>query len=155
MLDVGEVAPQFALTDQDGELHRLEDQKGSWVVLYFYPKDDTPGCTTEACEFRDSLEQLVAVGGKVFGLSADDEESHKKFAAKHQLTFPLLVDPGREVLEAYEAYGEKVSFGRKHFGVHRVTYLINPDGVIARVWPKVKPAGHALEVRRAIEELSA
>lgn len=155
MLNVGDMAPEFSLEDQDGEAHSLSDQRGSWVALYFYPKDDTPGCTTQACEFRDSLEQIMGVGGKVFGLSADDRESHQKFAAKHHLTFPLLVDPDRKVLEAYGAWGEKTTFGRKHMGVHRTTYLIDPEGKIARVWERVKPAGHAQEVREAIEELRA
>lgn len=155
MLEVGQQAPEFDLEDQNGESHRLADQKGSWVVLYFYPKDDTPGCTKEACEFRDNMKLIESVGAKVFGVSADDKESHRKFATKHDLNFPLLVDPDREVLDAYEAYGEKQSFGKTSMGVHRVTYLIDPTGKIARVWPKVTPQGHADEVREAIEELKA
>lgn len=155
MLEVGQEAPEFELEDQDGERHSLREQRGSWVVLYFYPKDDTPGCTTEACEFRDNMAQIQSVGGKVFGLSADDQDSHAAFAQKHELNFPLLVDPDRKVIDAYGAYGEKTTFGRKHMGVFRITYLIDPEGRIAKVWRNVKPQGHAAEVREAIEELKA
>lgn len=155
MLEVGHVAPEFELRDQLGRVHRLSDQRGSWVVLYFYPKDDTPGCTVEACEFRDSMEQIAAVGGRVFGMSADDESSHQEFASKHSLNFPLLVDPGMEVINKYGAYGERISRGVSSMGVRRVTYLIDPDGVVARVWPEVNPQGHAFEVRQAIEGLRA
>ncbi len=155
MLEVGQVAPEFELRDQLGRVHRLGDQRGSWVVLYFYPKDDTPGCTVEACEFRDSMEQITAVDGKVLGISADDEASHQQFASKHELNFPLLVDPGMEVIHKYGAFGERVSRGVSSMGVKRVTYLIDPHGVVARVWPEVSPEGHALEVRLAIEGLRA
>ncbi len=155
MLEIGQQAPDFNLEDQNGERHSLADQRGKWVVLYFYPKDDTPGCTQEACEFRDNMKLIESAGATVFGVSADDKESHKKFATKHELNFPLLVDPERQVLDAYEAFGEKQSFGKTHMGVHRVTYLIDPEGKIARVWPKVTPQGHADEVHDAIEELKA
>ena len=154
MLEVGQVAPEFALEDHTGRVHKLADARGSWVVLYFYPKDDTPGCTVQACGFRDNLAQLTSQGAKVFGLSADDRDSHEKFSAKHDLNFPLLVDPDLSVLKAYGAYGEKTSFGKTHDGVFRVTYLIDPRGKIAKVWPKVKPEGHAAEVRETIEALS-
>lgn len=152
MLEVGETAPQFELNDHEGNAHSLAEMRGSWVVLYFYPKDDTPGCTTEACEFRDGLAEFKAAGGKVLGVSADDEESHRKFAAKHSLNFPLLVDPDKAVLNAYGAYGEKNVFGKKVVGVRRITYLINPQGKVAKAWSKVTPAGHAAEVLSAIEE---
>lgn len=155
MLEVGQEAPAFELKDHAGNTHSLAEQRGSWVALYFYPKDDTPGCTTEACDFRDNLAQIGSVGGKVFGLSADDEASHQKFASKYELNFPLLLDPDKKVLEAYGAWGEKTSFGKTHMGVKRITYLIDPAGKVAKVWPKVTPAGHALEVRKAIEELRA
>lgn len=154
MLDVGQTAPDFALEDHSGAVHKLADARGSWVVLYFYPKDDTPGCTVEACEFRDNLEQLTGQGAKVFGLSADDRASHEKFATKHELNFPLLIDPDLSVINAYEAYGEKNMFGKTFEGVFRVTYLIDPQGKIAKTWSKVKPEGHAAEVREAIEALS-
>ena len=155
MLEVGMDAPGFELKDQAGETHRLEDLRGSWVALYFYPKDDTPGCTTEACDFRDNMAQISAEGGKVFGVSADDEASHRKFAEKYDLNFPLLIDLDKEVLEAYGAWGEKTNFGKTYMGVTRMTYLIDPEGKIAKVWPKVKPEGHAADVRAAIAELKA
>lgn len=155
MLQVGQAAPEFALEDHTGAVHDLADARGSWLVLYFYPKDDTPGCTVEACEFRDNLGQLTSQGAKVFGLSADDRASHEKFAAKHELNFPLLIDPDLSVIKAYEAYGQKSAFGKTFDGVFRMTYLIDPHGKIAKVWAKVKPEGHALEVREAIETLSA
>lgn len=154
MLDVGDNAPDFALQDQAGELHRLIDARGSWVVLYFYPKDDTPGCTVQACDFRDNLAQLSGQGAKVFGLSADDQVSHEKFAAKYDLNFPLLVDPDLSVINAYGAYGEKKAFGKTFDGVFRTTYLIDPEGKIAKIWRKVKPEGHVTEVREAIATLS-
>lgn len=154
MLDVGTQAPDFTLEDQAGRKHTLSEQRGKWVVVYFYPKDDTPGCTKEACSFRDALPRFQDVGAVVFGLSADDRASHEKFARKFDLTFPLLVDPDHGVLEAYGAYGEKSMYGRTYMGVHRVTYLIDPDGKVAKVWPKVKPEGHADEVRAAIGELA-
>lgn len=152
MLDVGSEAPDFELEDQDGNMHRLSGYRGRWVVLYFYPKDDTPGCTKEACGFRDNLDALGDLNAVVFGISADDRASHVRFAQKHALTFPLLVDPERRVLEAYDAYGEKNLYGKIVKGVKRVTYLIGPDGAVARVWPKVKAAEHAEEVRRALAE---
>ncbi len=155
MLDVGQAAPEFALEDHSGVVHKLSDARGSWVVLYFYPKDDTPGCTVEACEFRDNLEQLSGHGARVFGLSADDRASHEKFADKHELNFPLLIDPDLSVINSYEAYGEKKAFGKTFDGVSRVTYLIDPQGQIAKTWSKVKPQGHAAEVQEAIERLSA
>lgn len=155
MLEVGMDAPDFELKDHTGETHRLKDQRGSWVALYFYPKDDTPGCTTQACDFRDNMAQIAATGGKVFGLSADDEDSHRKFSDKHDLNFPLLVDPDKRVLEAYGAWGEKKNFGKTYMGVKRITYLIDPEGKIAKVWPNVKPEGHASDVRASIEELKS
>jgi peroxiredoxin Q/BCP len=154
MLNVGTQAPDFALEDQGGTLHRLRDYRGRWVVLYFYPRDDTSGCTKEACSFRDAMPAFGDVDAQVFGVSADDHASHRKFIAKYDLNFPLLVDPEKSVLEGFEAYGEKTMYGRSYMGVLRVTYLIGPDGVIARTWPKVKPEGHAEEVREAIAALS-
>ncbi len=153
MLDIGSKAPDFDLEDQEGKRHSLSALRGSWVVLYFYPKDDTPGCTTEACEFRDNKSVIEAAGAKVLGVSGDDRESHSKFANKHGLNFPILVDQDLQVIKAYGAYGEKQSFGKTRMGINRVTYLIDPRGNVAKVWPKVTPEGHASEVRQAIDEL--
>ena len=154
MIDVGDAAPAFALEDQDGHVHRLADYAGRWVVLYFYPKDDTSGCTKEACSFRDRLPELQGLDAVVLGLSADDRASHKKFVDKYDLNFPLLVDPDKATLEAYDAYGEKSMYGRTYMGVKRVTYLIDPSGKVAKVWPKVSPEGHADEVREALAALA-
>src|SRR5690606_6797318 len=140
--------------DQSGSSHTLSEQRGKWVVVYFYPKDDTPGCTKEACSFRDALPRFQDIGAMVYGVSADDRGSHEKFARKYDLNFPLLVDPEKHVLNAYGAYGEKSMYGKKYMGVLRVTYLVDPEGKVARVWPKVKPEDHADEVRAAIAELS-
>ena len=152
MLDAGSEAPDFELEDQNGTRHRLSGYRGRWVVLYFYPKDDTPGCTKEACGFRDNLDALGDLNAAVLGVSADDRESHARFAQKFALTFPLLVDPDKSVLEAYDAYGDKNLYGKIVKGVKRVTYLIAPDGKVARVWAKVKAAEHAEEVRQALAE---
>lgn len=154
MLEVGTPAPDFTLEDQSGSSHTLSVQRGKWVVVYFYPKDDTPGCTKEACSFRDALPRFQDIGAMVYGVSADDRGSHEKFARKYDLNFPLLVDPEKHVLNAYGAYGEKSMYGKKYMGVLRVTYLVDPEGKVARVWPKVKPEDHADEVRAAIAELS-
>ncbi|HRP47391.1 MAG TPA: peroxiredoxin [Trueperaceae bacterium] len=155
MLKVGDKAPDFALVDQAGNIQRLSDQLGSWVVVYFYPKDDTPGCTTEACQFRDALPHFEGVGAKVFGISADDQESHLAFARKYDLNFPLLVDPELTTLKAYGAYGDKGKDGVVKMGVFRRSYLVDPSGRVARAWDDVVPEGHAEEIRNAIQELKA
>jgi len=154
MLDAGSEAPGFDLEDQDGRRHRLADYRGRWVVLYFYPKDDTPGCTKEACGFRDALPDLTGQNAVVLGMSADDRSSHERFARKHGLTFPLLVDPDKSVLEAYGAYGERSMYGRTFMGVKRISYLIDPEGKVARAWPKVQAAEHPAEVREALATLA-
>jgi len=155
MLEVGDQAPAFELQDQDGATHSLKDYQGRWLVLYFYPKDDTPGCTKEACGFRDASDGLAALDAAVIGVSADDAAAHRKFAQKYELNFPLLVDPEKSVLEGYGAWTEKQMYGKRYMGVARITYLIDPDGRIAQVWPKVKAEGHADEVRAALEALRA
>jgi thioredoxin-dependent peroxiredoxin len=155
MLKVGDGAPAFEASDQDGTVHTLKGYEGKWVVLYFYPKDDTPGCTTQACGFRDTLASLQAQGAVVLGASANDAAEHRKFADKYDLGFPLLVDPDKALLEAYGAWGEKKMYGRTYMGVLRMTFLIAPDGAIARIWPKVNVKGHAEDVRGAIAELSS
>jgi len=153
MLEVGEQAPAFDLADQDGQRHTLDGYRGRWLVVYFYPKDDTPGCTKEACSFRDAASELAALGAVVVGVSADDAGAHQKFAQKYDLNFPLLVDPDKAMLEAYGAWGEKQMYGKRYMGVARITYVIDPDGKVANVWPKVKAEGHADEVRAALTEL--
>ena len=152
-MEVGTLAPDFALPDQEGRTHRLSDYGGPGVVLYFYPKDDTPGCTTEACGFRDQMGSLKALDAVVLGVSADDVESHKRFAEKYGLNFPLLADPERKVIGAYGAWGKKNLYGKEVEGVLRQTFLIDPEGRIARVWRKVSPEGHALEVAEALKAL--
>ncbi|PZA08431.1 MULTISPECIES: thioredoxin-dependent thiol peroxidase [unclassified Meiothermus] len=153
MVHIGEQAPAFSLPDQEGKLHNLADYRGKWVVLYFYPKDDTPGCTKEACNFRDEKGRLEEMGAVVLGVSADDLESHGKFHAKYALNFPLLSDPGAEVIKAYGAWGVKNLYGREYEGVLRQTFLIDPQGKVAKVWEKVRPDEHALEVAEALREL--
>ncbi|MDM7323979.1 MAG: thioredoxin-dependent thiol peroxidase [Thermus sp.] len=147
------LAPDFALPDQDGRVHRLSDYRGRWVVLYFYPKDDTPGCTKEACGFRDRMGDLKALGAVVLGVSADDVESHKRFAEKYSLNFPLLADPERKAILAYGAWGKKNLYGKVREGVLRQTFLIDPEGRIAKVWRKVSPERHAEEVAEALKGL--
>jgi peroxiredoxin Q/BCP len=149
LLEVGDKAPAFKTTDQDGDDVSLRDFKGRKVVLYFYPKDDTPGCTKEACSFRDGWSKFRRKGVTVLGVSVDDAKSHRKFADKFSLPFPLLADTEREIVKAYGVWGEKSMYGRKYMGTHRVTYLVNEKGKIAAVWPKVKPENHADEVLAA------
>jgi len=146
----GSRAPAFTLPSDDGGRVSLRALKGKTVVLYFYPKDDTPGCTTEACEFRDSWRAVTAAGAVVLGVSPDGPESHRKFRKKHELPFTLLADEDHAVAEAYGAWGEKSMYGRKYFGVLRTTFIIDPAGRIARVFERVKPRGHAAEVLEAI-----
>jgi len=155
MLEVGQIAPDFSLQDQDGQTRSLADARGRWVVVYFYPRDDTPGCTKEACAFRDGLPRFGRLDALVWGVSADDGRAHQKFAAKYGLNFPLLVDAGRSMLEAYGAWVEKSMAGRSYMGVQRITYLIDPEGKVARAWAKVKPEAHAEEVAAALVELQA
>ncbi len=152
--ETGEKAPALSLPDQTGNKVSLADFTGRWVVVYFYPKDDTPGCTTEACEFTDSLKQYESLNAVVLGISPDSVESHQKFAKKHNLRITLLADPERKVLEKYGAYGEKMMYGKPVVGVIRSTFLIDPKGKIAHVWPNVKAAGHAQQVAEKLAELA-
>jgi peroxiredoxin Q/BCP len=151
MIDEGKKAPPFSLKDQSGKTVKLSDFPGKHVVLYFYPRDSTPGCTQEACDFRDDHSALLKKGAVVLGVSPDTEKSHAKFATKYELPFPLLVDEDHAVAEKYGAWGEKVLYGRKFMGIIRSTFLIAPDGKVKKVWPKVKVAGHVGEVLEAIE----
>jgi peroxiredoxin Q/BCP len=153
MLKPGGKAPAFALKDADGNTVKLSDFKGKKVVLYFYPKDLTPGCTIEACAFRDDIGPIRKQGAVVLGVSADSEKLHQKFRDKHELNFPLLADTDHGVCEKYGAWQEKSLYGRKYWGIARVTYLIDGDGKIAKVWEKVKPQGHSKEVIEALKEL--
>ncbi|MEJ2127316.1 MAG: peroxiredoxin [Woeseiaceae bacterium] len=148
---VGDPAPEFELSDQDGQLHSLEDYRDQWVVLYFYPKDETPGCTTEACEFRDNIFAFKKVNAQILGVSLDDVDSHAKFSEKHGLPFPLLADVEGK---AAEAYGVKT----KMFGMtvaKRQTFVIAPDGTIAKHYEKVKPDEHSVQVLADLRELGA
>jgi peroxiredoxin Q/BCP len=151
LLEVGDKAPNFQAADQDGEKVSLKDFKGRKVVLYFYPKDDTPGCTKEACSFRDGFSKFRKRKIEVLGVSVDDEKSHKKFAEKFDLPFRLLADTGRKIVTDYGVWGEKSMYGRKFMGINRVTYVIDEKGKIAGVWPKVKPEGHADEILAALD----
>jgi peroxiredoxin Q/BCP len=147
MLDVGDKAPAFTLESDSAETISSKDLKGQRYVLYFYPKDDTPGCTKEACNFRDRLPDFSALGVKVFGVSADSVAAHGKFAKKYGLTFPLLADPEHQLLEAYGVWVEKSMYGRKYFGIQRATFVVDAKGKIEKVWPAVKkPEQHADEV---------
>ena len=147
----GTSAPQFTAKDANGETVRLKDLRGEKVVLYFYPKDDTPGCTKEACSFRDEFSKFKKRGIKVIGVSPDREASHKKFAHKYKLPFTLLADPDHSIADAYGVYGEKKFMGRTYMGVKRITFLIDEKGKIKKVFEKVKPDEHASEVLEAFE----
>lgn len=152
-LIVNKPAPTFALPDQEGVLRKLSDFKGQWVLLYFYPKDDTPGCTKEACSMRDNFPHFAKLSAIVLGISADSVESHKKFAEKYGLPFTLLADKDKTVINKYGAYGEKSMYGRKFFGINRMSALNSPDGNIAKVYAKVKLEQHAREVLEDIKSL--
>jgi len=153
LIDPGKKAPAFSLKDQKGETHRLSDYEGRPVILYFYPKDDTPGCTQETCEFQERLPTLKPTKAAVLGVSILDEKSKAKFANKHGITFPLLADADHAVAEKYGAWGEKSLYGRKFMGINRSTFLIDGSGKVARVWPKVKVDGHVDQVLQAIREI--
>jgi thioredoxin-dependent peroxiredoxin len=152
-LVVGQKAPPFALKNQDDKTIKLADLKGQWVVLYFYPKDDTPGCTTQACDFTDGLKDFEKLEAVVLGCSRDSTESHRKFIAKFKLKVGLLSDPEHEVIERYGAWGEKNLYGKISMGIIRSTALIDPEGKIAHHWPKVSAAGHAEAVKAKLTEL--
>jgi len=150
MLKIGDKAPAFLASDQNGQAVRLADLKGKSVVLYFYPKDLTPGCTVEACAFEKGIGALKKKGAVVLGVSKDGAASHKKFADKHGLSFSLLADEDLSIMKAYGAWGERSLYGRKFMGTLRITYIIGPDGKITAVFPKVKPAEHAADVLAAL-----
>lgn len=155
MIAVGKKAPAFALKDQDDRTVRLKDYAGRWIVLYFYPKDDTPGCTKEACEFTASIRAFAKLEAVVLGCSPDSMERHRRFIEKHGLRLTLLSDPTHAVMEKYEAWGDKVLYGKKTVGVKRSTVIVDPEGKVAHHWRSVKAAGHAEHVRARLAELVA
>lgn len=152
-VEAGSKAPSFTLTADDGSKVKLADLKGSIVVLYFYPKDDTPGCTKEACAFRDRQSELVKHGVKVLGVSPDDKDSHIKFKDKYQLNFPLLVDKDHQLAEKYGAWREKNMYGKVSMGIQRSTFLIDADGKVAKVWKRVQVDGHDEKVLEEVAKL--
>ncbi len=152
MIEENKKAPQFTLPDQNGNKVSLKDFLGQKVVLYFYPKDNTPGCTKEACDFRDSIEDFKKIKAVVLGVSPDSVESHKKFAGKYDLPFPLLSDPGKKVLEKYGVWKEKSMYGRKYMGVERTTVVIDEKGKILKIFPRVKVKGHVDQVKKVLQE---
>jgi peroxiredoxin Q/BCP len=153
--DVGDLAPEFALPDETGTLHRLADQRGRWTIVYFYPKDDTPGCTVEACEFRDMNETIHERGADVWGISPQGASSKRAFREKFGLPFVLLADADHGVADAYGSWVEKQNYGKSYMGTARRTFLVDPEGRIASVWAKVKPEGHATEVIAALDAAQA
>jgi peroxiredoxin Q/BCP len=153
MLSIGSIAFSFSLADQDGSTQSLDAQRGKWALLYFYPKDDTPGCTKEACGFRDRMTELKKRGVVIFGISADSVESHKAFAEKFHLIFPLLADTEKKVIEAYGVWGEKEMAGKKYMGIRRMSFLIDPEGKIAKIYEKVNAEEHPEEVLKDLENL--
>lgn len=149
-------AISFTLEDQDGVKHSLEDYAGKWLVLYFYPKDDSPGCTAEACEFRDAREIIAELGhATVVGISKDTVKSHKKFADKYGLNFTLLSDPDHTIIEAYGAWQEKSKYGKKYMGIQRSTFIIDPSGNIVKNYPKVSPKDHAAAIIADLQALQS
>lgn len=151
MLNIGDIPKDFSLPDQDGKNHSLKNYLGKWVVLYFYPKDDTPGCTKEACNFRDSFRQLQKLNVVVLGISKDSVKSHKKFLEKYNLNFPILSDEDHKIINEFGAWGKKKFMGREYDGIIRMTYLFDNKGKIFKIYPKVNPLTHAQEV---LEDLS-
>jgi peroxiredoxin Q/BCP len=155
MPDPGEAAPDIALPDDGGTIHRLADQRGRWTIVYFYPADDTPGCTTEACQFRDLDAEVRGTGADVWGISPDAAASHRSFREKFDLPFTLLSDEDHAVAERYGAWTLKQNYGREYMGIQRSTFLVDPDGRLARTWPRVKADGHPAAVLAALAELRA
>jgi peroxiredoxin Q/BCP len=154
-LKTGEAAPEFTLQDQDGKEHSLKEYRGNWVLLYFYPKDDTPGCTKEACSIRDGFPNFGALNVKVLGVSTDSVASHKKFAEKYSLPFTLLADEKKEVVGQYGVWAKKKFMGREYMGTMRTSFLINQEGMIAKIYEEVKPEVHAQEVLRDLQQLAS
>lgn len=152
-LKVGDKAPEVKLPDEAGTIRKLSDYKGQWVVLYFYPTDDTSGCTKEACSMRDNLPKFEKIDAVVLGVSKDSQASHQKFKAKYKLNFTLLADEEKKTLNDYGVWQEKKFMGKAYMGTVRTTFIINPQGKIAKIYPKVKPDGHGVEVLKDLREL--
>lgn len=150
-LKEGDKAPDFILPDQEGKEHSLSDYKGKWVLVYFYPKDNTPGCTIEACSLRDSIEDIRSAGAEVLGISTDSVKSHSGFAGKYKLPFLIFADSDKKVVADYGVWGKKKFMGREYMGTNRVSFLIDKKGRIAKIYEKVKPLGHAKEVLADLE----
>jgi len=155
MPEAGDPAPDFSLPDEHGTMHRLSEQRARWTVVYFYPKDDTPGCTVEACAFRDANDDLMAAGATVWGISPDDATSHGRFREAFHLNFTLLSDEDHATADAYGAWVEKSKDGRTYMGAQRSTFLVGPDGRVAHAWHKVRPEGHPDEVAAALDAAKA
>lgn len=155
MPNVGEPAPEIVLPDETGRVHRLTDQRGRWTILYFYPRDDSPGCTVEACEFRDANQPISERGADVWGISPQSAPSKRAFREKFELPFTLLADEEHAAAEAYGSWVEKQNYGKTYWGTARTTFLVDPQGSIVRVWSKVKPEGHAAEVLAALDAAQA
>jgi len=151
---IGKPLPPFALESSDGRTIGPEDLKGAWTILYAYPKDSTPGCTQEACDFRDQWPRVQAMGARVFGISRDSLRSHANFIEKQELPFPLLSDPDKVLLAPLGAFGKKVMYGKETEGIIRSTFLVDPGGVVRHVWPKVSVKGHVDEVLAKLRELN-
>lgn len=152
-IKVGQPAPEFTLPDQDGKIHSLKEYRGTWVLLYFYPKDDTPGCTKEACAIRDDFPDFGELKVKVLGVSVDSVASHKEFAEKYSLPFTLLADEGKTVVEQYGVWGKKEFMGKEYMGTMRTSFLIDTEGAIGKIYEKVQPEVHAQEVLKDLREL--
>ena len=154
MLEAGSMVPKFSLPDQNGKVHNIEDYKGQWIIIYFYPKDLTPGCTTEACSFQEALPDFNSIDAVIFGISKDSVALHKKFADKYNLQFSLLSDENSDVCEQYGVWQKKSMYGKEYMGIVRSTFLVNPEGKIAKVYPKVNVKEHHAEILNDLKELS-
>jgi peroxiredoxin Q/BCP len=150
----GKKAPDFKLADQNGDVHQLKDYKGKWVVVYFYPKDNTQGCTKEACNFRDNIKRIEKLGAKVIGVSVDSVKKHANFVAKYDLPFTLLADVEKKMVNDYGVWGLKWFMGREYMGINRMTFIIDPTGKVAKVYPKVKAATHGEEVLNDLKSIT-
>lgn len=153
MFTAGQKAPDFSAVDQYGSKRSLSDFNKGWVLLYFYPKDDTPGCTAQACGLRDSLSRLQSLNVSIVGVSADDETSHRKFSDKYALSFPILADTDKHIVNTYGVWGEKSMYGKTYMGILRTSFLIDPEGIIQKVYERVKPDEHADEVLADVKEI--